>query len=180
MVMSAWNKFYSMEIIKKNNWRFASEREIISEDFYSLTELYGYLNCVFIIDKVFYHYTVNNSSLSRSYRSDRFERIKLFYSAMISLSERMNVKDVIEQSVNGVTFGITVGALKLIVASNLTLRQKYSELCEIIKDDFMKKLIKNTDYSGAGLQKKLLYIAIKYNLVLLCFLFVYLKNKCDT
>ena len=180
MMMSACNKLYSMEIIRKNNWRFASEREIISEDFYSLTELYGYLNRVCIIDKAFYHYTVNNASLSRSYRADRFERIKSFYSAMISLSERMNVRDAIEQSINGVTFGIAIGALKLIVASELTLSQKYSELSNIIKDDFMKKLIKNTDYSGAGMQKKLLYKAIKYNLVLLCFLFVYLKNKCDT
>ena len=180
MVMSAWNKFYSMDIIKKSSWRFASEREIISEDFYSLTELYGYLNRVCIIDKVFYHYTVNTSSLSRSYRPDRFERIKSFHASMVSLSEKMDVRDIIEQSINGVTFGITVGAMKQIVASDMSFKRRYSELKKIIKDKFLKKLIKNTDYSGAGLQKKLLYAATKYNLVLLCFLFIYLKNKRDT
>ena len=49
LVLSAWNKMYSMDIIRKCGWSFASEREIISEDFYSLTELYGQLNSVFIL-----------------------------------------------------------------------------------------------------------------------------------
>ena len=179
MVMSAWNKFYSMDIIKKSSGRFASEREIISEDFYSLTELYGYLNRVCIMDKVFYHYTVNTSSLSRSYRPDRFERIKSFYASMVSLSEKMDVRDIIEQSINGVTFGMTVGAMKQIVASDMSFKKKYSELRKLIKDEFLTTLIKNTDYSGAGFQKKLLYRAAKYKLVLLCFLLLYLKNKRD-
>lgn len=180
MVMSSWNKLYSMDVIRRSGWRFASEREIISEDFYSLTELYGHLNSVYVLDRAFYHYTVNNGSLSRSYRPDRFERIKLFYEAMVALSEKMGLEDVLEQPVKGVTFGITVGAMKLIVASDLGLQRRYSELRKIVKDDFLHKLIKGTDYSGAGFQKKLLYQAAKYNLVLLCFLLVYLKNKRNT
>lgn len=180
MVMSAWNKLYSMDVIRKSGWRFASEREIISEDFYSLTELYGQLNSVCVLDRVFYHYTVNQSSLSRSYRSDRFERIKSFYQAMLSLGEKMNISNVIEQSIKGVTFGITIGAMKLIVASDLSFKQKYLELRKIIKDEFLQTLVRGTDYSGAGLQKRLLYNATKYNLVLLCFLLVYLKNKRNT
>ena len=178
MVMSSWNKLYSMDVIKKSGWRFASEREIISEDFYSLTELYGYLNRVYVLDHAFYYYTVNNSSLSRSYRPDRFERIKLFYEAMNALSEKMGVSDVLEQPIKGVTFGITVGAMKLIAAADFGFKRKYSELRKIVKDDFTKQLIKGTDYSGTGLQKKLLYKAAKHNLVLLCFMLVYLKNKC--
>jgi len=180
MVMSSWNKLYSMDVIKKSGWRFASEREIISEDFYSLTELYGQLNSVYVLDRVFYHYTVNKSSLSRSYRPDRFEKIKLFYKAMLSLSEKMCISNVMEQAIRGVTFGITVGAMKLIVASDLGFKRRYLELRKIIKDNFLHDLIRDTDYSGAGLQKKLLYKATKYNLVLLCFLLVYLKNKCNT
>lgn len=179
MVMSSWNKLYSMDVIRRSGWRFASEREIISEDFYSLTELYGYLKSVYVLDRVFYHYTVNNSSLSRSYRSDRFERIKCFYEAMVALCEKMGIGDVMDQPVKGVTFGITIGAMKLIVASDLGFQRRYSELKRIIKDDFLQELIKGTDYSGAGLQKKLLYRAAKYKQVLLCFLLVYLKNKRD-
>ena len=180
MVMSSCNKLYSMDVIKRSGWRFASEREIISEDFYSLTELHGHLDRVYVIDRVFYHYTVNRSSLSRSYRPDRFERIKVFYEAMISLSQRMGIRDVMDQAIKGVTFGITVGAMKQIVAADLGFKQRYRDLRKIIKDDFLKELVRGTDFSGAGLQKKLLYRATKYNLVLLCFLLIYLKNKCNT
>lgn len=180
MVMSAWNKLYSMDVIRANGWRFASEREIISEDFYSLTELYGCLKSVCVVDRVFYHYTVNNTSLSRSYRPDRFERIKRFYDSMKALGERMGIGDVLDQPIRGVTFGITIGAMKLAAASKLSLRQRYRELKHIIKDEFTQSLIRGTDYSGAGMQKKLLYTAAKYRMVLLCFLLVYLKNKRDT
>lgn len=177
MVMSSCDKLYSMDVIKRSGWRFASEREIFSEDFYSLTELYGYLDRVYVIDRVFYHYTVNQSSLSRSYRADRFERIKPFYEAMISLSERMAIRNVMDQSIKGVTFGFIIGAMKQLVASDLGFKKRYAELRKIIKDSFLQELVRGTDYSGVGVQKKLLYKAAKYKLVLLCFLFIYLKNK---
>jgi glycosyltransferase involved in cell wall biosynthesis len=174
---SAWNKLYSLDVIKKSEWRFVSEREIISEDFYSLTKLYGYLNRVVVLDRVFYHYTVNNASLSRSYRSDRFERIKLFYNEMLLLSENMKLQRELEQSIKGVTFGLVIGTMKQIVASDLGLKHRYLELQKIIQDDFLQNLIRSTEYSGVGFQKKLLYKAAEHKLVWLCFLLVYLKNK---
>ena len=44
--MSAWACMYSLELIRKVNWRFVSEREIISEDVYSLLHLYNYIEKV--------------------------------------------------------------------------------------------------------------------------------------
>lgn len=178
--MSAWNKLYSMDVIRKSGWRFVSEREIISEDFYSLFELYGYLNKVYVLNRIFYHYTVNNSSLSRKYRPDRFERIKQFSASMDSLSERMGVQKETDQSLKSVTFGLVVGAMKLVVASDAAFRQRYREIRRMVRDEFLQKLVRSTDYSGAGIQKKLLYGATKHKLTLLCFLYVYFKNKRNT
>ena len=45
-----------------------------------------------------------------------------------NVGEKMNISNVIEQSIKGVTFGITIGAMKLIVASDLSFKQKYLEL----------------------------------------------------
>lgn len=177
IVHSAWNKLYSMSVIKRSGWRFVSEREIISEDYYSLTELYGHLKCVCVLDRVFYHYTVNNASLSRSYKPDRFERIKAFYKAMLSLSDKMAAKEVLEQSIKGITFGSTIGAMKHIVASGLPFRTRYGELKKVVKDKTLQEIVKTTCYRGCNWQKKLLYWAVKHKLVWLCYLFVYLKNK---
>lgn len=177
MAMGPCDKLYSVDVIRRSGWRFVSEREIYSEDFYSLTEFYGHLNRVYVIDRVFYHYTVNQSSLSRSYRADRFERIKVFYDAMSTLVEKMGIGNVMDQSIKGVTFGFIIGAMKQVVASDLGFKKRYAELRQIIKDGFLQELVRGTDYSGVGVQKKLLYGAVKYKLVLLCFLFIYLKNK---
>ena len=180
IVHSAWNKLYSMAAIKASGWRFASEREIISEDYYSLTELYGYLNRVYVLDRAFYYYTVNNTSLSRTYKPDRYERIKVFYGAMRSLSQRMGLGDVLAQPIKGITFGFTIGAMKHIVASNMNFYSCYGALKKIIKDDCLQEIVRTTCYSGSNLQKKLLYTAVRYKQVWLCYLFAYLKNKQDT
>ena len=177
LIHSAWNKLYSMVVIRESGWRFASEREIISEDYYSLTELYGYLNRVCVLDRAFYRYTVNNTSLSRSYKPDRFERIKVFYNAMLSLSRRMGLAEELEQPIKGITFGFTIGAMKHIVTSRLKFRQRYRELQTIVKDESLQEIVRTTCYTGSNVQKKLLYEAVKHKLVWLCYLFVYLKNK---
>ena len=177
--LSACNKLYSLEMIRKSGWRFVSERDIISEDFYSLTELHGYLQRVYILDRVFYHYTVNNASLSCSYKPDRFERTRVFYNAMVSLGNEMGLNDVLEQPIKELTFGFTIGAMKHIVSSGLQHRQKYRELKKIIKDNCLQKIVRTTCYGCCNLQKKLLYWAVKHKQVWLCYLFVYLKNKQD-
>ncbi len=179
MVLSAWNKLYSMDVIRKSGWRFVSEREIISEDFYSLTEFHGFIDRVCILNRVFYHYTVNNNSLSRSYKPDRFERIKVFYSAMVSLSDKMGCSNVLEQSIKAISFGLTIGAMKNIVAAKFNFKERYSTLSAIIKDDCLQKIVRTTHYRRCGFQKKILYAVTKYKLVWLCFLLVYLKNRSD-
>ncbi len=173
--LCAWNKLYSLEVIKESGWRFASEREIISEDYYSLTELHKNLNSVFITDRVFYHYVVNESSLSRTFKADRFERIKGFYKSMISLSENMESADILKQPINNVTLGFTIGAMKHIVNSNLSFCNRYRELKKIVKDEFLQDIIKDIDFTNVGSQKKMLCKAIKSKFVFICFLFISLK-----
>lgn len=56
-----------------------SEREIIAEDLYSLLILYKSVKCVSILHESLYYYCENKSSLTHTYREDRYERIKEFY-----------------------------------------------------------------------------------------------------
>ncbi len=180
IVPSAWNKLYSMDLIRRSGWRFVSEREIISEDYYSLTQLHGYLSRVYVIQEAFYHYTVNNKSLSRSFKPDRFERIKGFYEAMVSLSEKMELPDVLDQPIKAITFGFTIGTMKQIISSGLPLKARFTEMRKVVRDDCLQKIVRTTCYAGCNIQKKLLYTAVKHKLVRLCYLLVYLKNKSET
>ena len=68
-----------MSLIKKNNWRFVSERDIISEDLYSLLNLYKNITSIYILPEVFYSYRTNPKSLTQVYRSDRYDKIKYLF-----------------------------------------------------------------------------------------------------
>ena len=54
---SACTALFSMKLINDTNWRFVSERDIISEDVYSLTRLFGNVSCVSVVPEAFYFYT---------------------------------------------------------------------------------------------------------------------------
>ena len=176
--LSLWNKMYSLELIRTCGWRFASERDVFSEDFYSITELYGYVHKLVVVEDIFYHYTVNPLSLSRTYRADRrYHKVKDFYDAMHMLGEKMDLESVLEQPINIITFGFVIGIMKQCVALDAPLKKRYREMRIIVRDQFLQELVRNTRYPAANLQKKLLYWSVKHKLVWLCFAFVVLKNK---
>ena len=49
--MSAWASMYSLDMIRKASWKFVSEREIISEDIYSLLDCIVYVPTKTLIDE---------------------------------------------------------------------------------------------------------------------------------
>ena len=177
MPLCAWNKLYSTDVIRTSGWRFVSERTIISEDFYSLTELHSYLKTVSVVKRAFYHYVVNPTSLSRAFRPERFERTKGFYQSMLSLCNNMGLQTTLNQPIKVITFGFLIGAMKQIVNADLSLRERYCALKTVILDSTMQSMVNTTDISEAKLQKRLFYLAIKFKFVWLCFLLLYWKGK---
>ena len=57
----------NLKLIKSIGWRFCSEKDIISEDIYSLLKIFKYIKSVRIISKSYYSYRINNTSLTHSY-----------------------------------------------------------------------------------------------------------------
>ena len=79
LCMSAWASLYSMTIIQKHKWRFVSEREIISEDYYSLLYLYRYVEKIAVLKAACYFYCENQGSLTHVFQKNRYEKIILSY-----------------------------------------------------------------------------------------------------
>lgn len=80
--MCVWGVLYNAEIIKSHGIRFPSERELISEDLVFNIDYMQYANGACIVDAVCYNYRVNENSLSRSYRPDRYKASAYFYTEM--------------------------------------------------------------------------------------------------
>ena len=70
---------YKLSILKENNIRFHSERELISEDYVFHLDLFQVTSNAVCVPECYYHYCQNGVSLTKTYHEDRFRRNIKFY-----------------------------------------------------------------------------------------------------
>ena len=88
MEVSVWHSLYSMDIIRKYNVLFPSERVFMSEDISFHIDYLRYAKKVSFITDCLYFYRLNENSLSKKYDANRFDRSKKMYLQIINkLSE---------------------------------------------------------------------------------------------
>lgn len=126
--MSAWASMYSLDTIKKASWKFVSEREIISEDIYSLLELYKYVNKVSVLSEALYFYCENAGSLTHTYKKDRYSKIKEFYNACYQLIENNGYGAAVLDRIAYPYLSNTIAALKMIILSDASQNVKNRKL----------------------------------------------------
>lgn len=80
--MSVWHSIYRRSIIEQNNIRFHSEREVLSEDFPFQMDFLKNAYKVIYIPQAFYHYCLNNTSLTKTFSPAKFERVDNLYDLM--------------------------------------------------------------------------------------------------
>lgn len=71
---SMWKGIYSLDTIRKNKLKFVSEREYIAEDIMFHIDFLPHTSKVGFVPGCYYYYCDNGTSLTRSYRSDRFAK----------------------------------------------------------------------------------------------------------
>ena len=76
---SSCTAMYRMDVIKQNNVRFHSERELISEDLIFNLDFLKHASKVTFNNGEYYHYRVNPISLTSKVRNDRVKKIKILY-----------------------------------------------------------------------------------------------------
>lgn len=159
--MSAWAAFYSMQLIHRSDWRFVSEREIISEDVYSLLRLYKNVERVAVLQEALYFYCENVTSLTHTYKKDRFEKIKLFYDESIRVCEELEYNKNVKDRLSYPFISNSIAALKMIACANCEKQERESAIYAILKDQKLHDVISNTDMRHEKILRKALLIAIK-------------------
>ena len=76
---SAWLSLYSMDIIRRYHISFPSEREFISEDVLFNTDYYLKSKRVTILNEPLYFYCLNENSLTKVYKNDRFNKCVILF-----------------------------------------------------------------------------------------------------
>lgn len=88
---SSVKNIYRKEVLEKNKIRFLSEKEVMSEDVFFVLDFLDKCECAVGVPGAFYCYCRNGQSLSKSYRSDRFEKCRLIIDGINGvLSKRMD------------------------------------------------------------------------------------------
>ena len=157
--LSASGGLVSNIIIQNNNFRFVSERDIISEDIYSLTELYSYIQKAVVLEEAFYFYCENQTSLSHTYRNDRYEQIKHCYDETIRLCRNLGYPKKIEARIAYHYISNTIGALKLILLSDSD--KKADLVKEIVCDSHLHSVLSEYSLKHESFNRKVLLLAMK-------------------
>lgn len=159
--MSAWACLYSLEMIQKASWRFVSEREIISEDIYSLLGLYKYVSRVSVLPEALYFYCENTGSLTHTYKQDRYNKIKNFYKVCYQLATENNYSDNVKDRLSYPYLSNTIAAMKMIVGAEQPKKERLKQLETVINDEMLQEVINKTSLTKEKMLRKLLLEAIK-------------------
>lgn len=166
---------FSRNLTEKANWKFISEREIISEDNYAILELFRDVNCVAVLKQALYHYCDNNASLSRTYRPDRYAKNKRFYLQCIELCKRCGYSERVIRRCTEPFLGNTMAAMKQEV-THCSRTEATAHLRSIIDDDLLQSVLRKKRGDKTNLKKRILYWAIRNKQYGLCYVLLAAKN----
>jgi len=164
MCLSAWSALYSVDLVRSTGWRFVSEREMISEDSYSLIWLYSYVQSVAVLQEPLYYYCENGASLTQTYREDRFWKVKDFYQKCIRMAAGQGYEKEIYTRIAGLFLAFSIAAMKQIVAATLPKNRKVEILSEIVDDSVMQGILHDKSCQYRSKSRRILFWFIKRRL----------------
>ena len=175
--VSAWSKMFSMQIIRKYNLRFGSEREVISEDAFFCLDYFSKSSRVALLENNLYYYFKNEKSLSRSYRPDRQNRNDDFLLKSVGKVKDLALPDVVLDHLKARYQMLSLAAMKHIVAAQMPTKNKKSELRKIYRDEILRSTI-NTGVLRTGSRSvAILMLLIKMRAFCLCDWLLRMKAK---
>lgn len=177
--MSAWASMFSLKLISEIEWKFVSEREVISEDVYSLLWLYKSVNKVCVLPIALYHYCENDTnSLTRIFRKDRYQRLKFFYEKSIAACDELDYSEEIKERLAYPFLGSTFGAMKRIAISDYGYREKLRAMKGIVCDDTFHRVVMKLELSKESITRKILfYLLRKKHTIVSYYLFLWQGRK---
>ena len=175
---SACSCLYTMELIRRTDWRFVSEREIISEDVYSLLMLYRDVRRVAVLQEACYCYCENGSSLTQTFRADRFPKATDCYLQCVELCRKNGYPEKAERSCVHLYLGNTVSAMKQAVSALPALSAR-ARIREMLNSDVLQSVFRDRRPVAHTVKWKVLFWSIRNRQAALCWLLAYLQICCE-
>lgn len=158
--MSACMAMYSISTLKKLGWEFTSERQIISEDVYSLLELIGDVNVVTVVPDPLYCYCHNGESFSRKYRTNRYREVKNFYLESLMLCKRKGYGLEIQYRIAIPFIHYAISVLKQEAKAANPFEVKKKIIFQILEDDVLMNVISAHCGDRIGFKQRILFFVL--------------------
>lgn len=160
--VSVWGKMYRLDVFKRYELKFISEREIISEDAYFALELYSKDITVGIVNENLYFYYVRSDSLSRTYKEDRQIKNDIFLQKSLEYIRACGLPQVVENHLTVRYHFFTLSAIKQIATSSLSKKEKKIALRNIFSNRIFRSTLKKSVLCCEDFNLRLFFISIKY------------------
>lgn len=174
--MSPCTALFSMELIRRAHWRFVSEREIISEDVYSLLALYRHVESVAVLSEALYFYCLNPASLTKTYRKDRFLQIKAFFERAEALCDEIGYPLAVKERLKEPFLSFTIDAMKQEAACS-PRGEAVSNIQKMVDDSLLQRVVAECAGQTRGIMRRILFWAIGRKSGRLCRLLAMLRNR---
>ena len=171
-----WANIVRTEVIKANNLKFVSERELIYEDLMFALDKYQYINSVSILEGCYYHYCVNPVSLTQTIRIDRYDRLKEMYSY---LKQNAAYKKLLfcNEDVN-IRFCRTMLSYIRLCIMQLSTNKKYiGKIKTITKDEMCREIMAKYPTQKLPLKQAVFAFLLKYRAYRLLYLITRMHLK---
>ncbi|MDQ1086634.1 glycosyltransferase [Siphonobacter sp. SORGH_AS_1065] len=177
--MSVWHAIYSRNLIVDNSIYFHSERELISEDIVFHIDYLSKASRLAFIPDPLYYYCINETSLSSSFRHDRFERYKDIYYYLL---ENYKINDIpgYKLRVDRLFIGYSRSLILSLSKYNLNIKEKKSIIKRICDDAVWNSLIGDYPYKVLPFKYRYFFelISGKHISIILLVLFIHkVKSK---
>lgn len=168
--MSVWNVMFSMEIIKKYDLRFVSERELISEDIVWDIEYFKYSQRAVVISSTEYGYRITPGSLSQKYRPDILPSFTKLYNY---LEEKIIAEKLGENALNRLQRQFFVNVRSSIKNEKRNLKKDIiSRIDRILNDKTVQRTVSEYPIDRIGFKQRVFLYLLKNKLGILLVLVV--------
>lgn len=175
--VSAWGKMFSLDIFRKFNLRFVSEREIISEDAYFALEFFSRIKTASIVNESLYFYYKRGDSLSRVFRADRHSKNDIFYQKSMDYIKSADLPRNVATHFTARYHMYVIAAMKQLLSSDLPKKEKNVYLKEMFRSTVLRGSLTSDTLGVHTKNLRLFFTLLRFKMYPLCRAMLRVKNR---
>lgn len=168
ILSSVWKGIYRMSIFQDFKVRFVTEREYIAEDIIFHCDFLPKCSRVGFVHSCHYYYCENGSSLTKSYKEDRFQKELVMYD---SIESRLIQSGFVESDYRNRLDRYFLLKIRACLSQHARYIKKYGykimrhRSYAIVNHECVRSLVQRFPYQKLDFKHKLFFVLLKYKLV---------------